>query len=282
VKRSDKIKNIIENSGNDFHLRVADFMRSKGWDVKIGPYYNDRATNKSREVDIIALKGIKVAEHFYNQTEGLFILRLFIECKNLPNPNVLWFVPKNMESAKELAKDNSILRSAGDWIFLNSSAQQPRTHHYLNEGSVMKLGAKTGNTDFLYEAMNGCLNAMIFYKEHQRLETPNVINFPMIVVNNFENLHKRVSESESGYESLTENFQMEVDYSFSDREGKPKTKYFLLDVVSGDKLEEFLESLEKNDIQILKNQLQETLMQQARENTFHNRQNRDDPFNTYF
>ncbi len=280
MKRKDKIKEIIKNSGNDFHLNIADFLSSRGWTVVISPYYNDPATNKPREIDIIATREINVRENFYNKRDSSFILRLFIECKHLPNSNVLWFMPKNTESAKELVIDNNVLRRADDGLLTNFSVRPPKTHHYLDEEKVMKLSAKTGNTDLLYEAMNSCLNALIFYKEHQHLNTANVIDLPVIVVNSFENLHKRNSENQDGYEDVTRNFQMEVDYSFSDKEGKPKTKYFLLDVVSGDKLEDFLRLLDECDVEILKNNLQEILFEQARSNSAYesHRRREDDAF----
>ena len=52
-KSRDKIQEIIEASGNNFHASVIKFLREKEWFVLISPYYNDYATDKAREIDIL-------------------------------------------------------------------------------------------------------------------------------------------------------------------------------------------------------------------------------------
>lgn len=254
MKHIDKIKNIIQNSGNDFHQQVANLLRGQGWNVKLSPYYNDPATNKPREIDIVALKKYDVSDIF-NRNSCSLTLRLFIECKYVKDENVLWFEAKDMENATKLAKNNSILRGLEDCNLQDTSTIPNKIHHYTREDDVMKLGSKKGNYDPLYEGMNGCLNATVFNTQHLVSVSPNTIDFPIIAVDNFKNLYKRNLNNENGYEDIVDNFQMEVNYSFIDKQGKPATKYFLLDIVNGDKLQDFLDMLDKNDIQILKNQL---------------------------
>lgn len=277
MKSNDKVKEIIKNSGNDFHLKVADFLRSQKWEVKVSPYYNDPATNKPREIDIVALKKYEVRDGFNQDVESLTI-RLFVECKYIKDINVLWFEQKDAESATELAKDNSIMRGLEDCNLQDTSTLPHKIHHYLQGNEVMKLGSKTGNIDPLYEGMNGCLNALVFYKEHQYSGIPNTIDFPIITVDNFKNLHKRNSSNNRGYEEISDNFQMEVNYSFTDRQNKPATKYFLLDIINGDKLENFLDMLGKNDVQIMKNQL----AWQVRRNSFERTKNEHNSFDPYY
>lgn len=254
MKSIDKVQNIIENSGNDFHLWVANFLRERGWEVKTSPYYNDLVTNKSREIDIVALKKYEVSDRF-SEGLGSFALRLFVECKYIKDANVIWFEKKDMEAARELARDNSILSGLDDHYLQNVSIIPHEIHHYVQENEVMKLGAKSGNADPLYEAMSGCLSATVFYTEHRYVGTPNTIDFPLIAVDSFKNLHRRDAGYADGYRDISDNFQLEVDYSFPDKQGRSATKYFLLDIVSKDKVQDFLELLDKNDIQILRNQL---------------------------
>ena len=189
MANKDKIQEIIEKSGNDFHLEVAAFLRLQGWEVEVSPYYNDPATSKAREIDIVALKKYSAKDWFSGNSDE-FALRLFIECKYIKDANVLWFEKKDVESAVKLAKDNSILRDLEYHGLQDVSTLPPKIHHYIQEGEVMRLGSKAGNTDPLYEAMNGCLNAMIFYKEHQYSGISNTIDFPIIAVDSFNNLHK--------------------------------------------------------------------------------------------
>lgn len=257
----EKIKGIIQNSGNDFHLKIADFLRSLGWETKVSPYYNDPATNKPREIDIVALKKYEVGGRLSRDTEELLAMRLFIECKYIKDANVLWFERKDAESAIELAKDNSILRSLEDCNLQDTSTLPVKCHHYLQGSEVMKLWSKTGNSDPLYEGMNGCLNATVFYKEYQYSGIPNIIDFPVIAINNAKNLYKRSLSDPKGYEEILDNFQMEVNYSFIDRRSKPVTRYFLIDIVHGEKFEDFLMMLEKNDVQIMLRQLEWQLHQ---------------------
>lgn len=52
----DKVQELIDQSGNNFHTKVATWLIDNGWHVTISPYYMDYATNKSREIDLVAEK----------------------------------------------------------------------------------------------------------------------------------------------------------------------------------------------------------------------------------
>lgn len=254
TKDEDKIQEIIRKSGHDLHLAVVNSLRSQGWIVKVSPYYNDPLTNKPREIDIVAHKKYEASYRTGRNPES-FILELFIECKYLPTPNVLWFEEKDVKSATALAKDNPILCDLEDSALRDTSTIPNKQHHYLQQESVMKLSGKTGNTDPFYEGMNGCLNAMICELEHQHLDGVGVIVFPVIVLDSFKNLYRRDSSKTNGHGDIKGNFQMEVNYPFPDKKGNSVSRYFLIDVVSLGNLPNFLESLESNDVQILKGNL---------------------------
>ena len=80
----DKVKGIIEKSGNTFHCKVLKYLQEKSWTVLISPYYNDNVSSKPREIDLIAEKAFKATD-----SRGEFIgtvnVKLFIECKYIPH-----------------------------------------------------------------------------------------------------------------------------------------------------------------------------------------------------
>lgn len=63
-KAKDKIQEIIEGSGNNFHASVIKFLREKEWTVLISPYYNYYATDKAREIDEIVEHDIRKTIEF--------------------------------------------------------------------------------------------------------------------------------------------------------------------------------------------------------------------------
>lgn len=237
-------------------------MRANGWEVKSSPYYNDPATNKPREIDIVAKKKIRVVDRA-GDNEHHIVVELFIECKHISSSNVLWFEHKNMPAATQLAKNNHILRRVEDVDLTVASTYPPLHHHYLREEGVAKRWDKNGHSDPLYEAMNGVLNGQIFFQDHHLPGERYVVDFPIIVVDSYTNLHKRDLTNSSGYTDITKNFQIEVDYSYTDKDRKSKTGYFLVDVVDKAGLGAFLADLETSDFKILKTRLASDLLQSA-------------------
>lgn len=248
----------MEQSGNDFHYEVADFLETNGWPTQRSPYYVDLATQKSREIDIIARRRYQLRDIFgHNQAE--ILIRLFIECKYL-KPNVavaLNFVPKDVHAARDLAKNNNILRP-GDEHFLGDRSQQfSPVHHYIDCEEVVKNWACGGSEDILYKGWEQALHAMIYYQHHQH-EHIYAIDYPVIMVSSFKNVSRRdwINKSSS---PVLEDFQIAVDYSypiFSKTGEMPSvTKYFLIDVVSFQNLSSFLDKLQKNDTVILMERL---------------------------
>lgn len=249
--KTDKITELIRKSGNDFHLVIADFLESKGWIVSISPYFNDPATGKPREIDIIANKEIQVRDEYYGQ-KGILKIQLFIECKYVNSNLLVWKRPKNITKAEDMVKGIYLLKG------LHFDRNTQPFHHYLLPNEVIKLGAKEGKTDVIYEGMNGSLNALIFFRENYN-NSFYTINYPIIVVNSFDKVFNRNIKEKNGYKVVEENQQLEIDYSFLDKDSKSKTEYFLLDIVSQDKLENFLKIIEENDLVLLRMGLREKL-----------------------
>lgn len=241
----DKIKEIIEESGHDLHFRIADSLSAQGWNVQVSPYYNDPVKNIPREIDIVAIK-----THTIGNGIDPLVYRLFIECKYIKGDNVIWFRKKDREKATLLAKDNEILRDQEDHYLEDQSFRPPKAHHYLKDDQVMKLSSKKGDKDPFYDGMNGSLHALLFYQESQY--TSYAIDLPMIVVDSFNNLHRRDGSNPEGHTAITDNFQMEVDYIYINRQEKPVARYFLIDVVNESTLIDFLEMVESSEANVLK------------------------------
>jgi hypothetical protein len=260
IQVKDKIQKIIEKSGHNFHLQVSDLLREAGWGVVDSPYYNDPDRDKAREIDIIATKEYIVSDDaFFNKNKEKMIIKLFIDCKYVKSPLVFWFKNKNKEKAIELAKDNPILEDKED-CYLNG-----REKHHYSEGGEVAWQWSQENQDIIADAQHKALKALIFYSEHQETEYYE-IRYPMIVVNDFTNF-ARLEKEQGSYSEIKDNFQIEVNYSYKNKEKEDITKYFLIDVVSYKLLNNFLKNFEENDIALLKNCLAWDLRLRNRQNS---------------
>ncbi|MDP3900167.1 MAG: hypothetical protein Q8Q23_03750 [bacterium] len=236
----EAIKNIIEKSGHDFHLKISKLLENDGWNIRNSPHYNDPNTNIPREIDIIAEKNFPVGNYFFGDRFPNLIVRLFIECKYIKSHIVFWFLEKDMKKAIELAKNNPILRDKDD-IYLKS---KNKTHHYIVDATVVKLFSADNKNQDLDKAINQILNATLFFSRNQNTGHYTV-NFPMIIVNSFNNFKKK-NDSQQGYEQINNNVEIEVEYT-----NQGSSEYFLIDIISEDKISTFLDYLINNDVGIL-------------------------------
>jgi hypothetical protein len=256
TKNKSAVQDIIEKSGNFFHSRVVKLLRNEGWTVLVSPHYSDNFTDKPREIDIIAEKQFKVEEFIYGWL-GTINVRLFIECKYINGDTIFWFDEKDKERATE-----RIMRDTGmEEPEKNSNIQK---HHYYTDVPVAKLFAseKSRNEDneLMNKAINQNLNATIYYRNRGDLKlitskkgyTDRVIkriSYPIIVVNSFENFHSTTMGGNEELTKITDPFQLEVNYAYTDKDRNGHSEYFLIDMVSIDKLSEFLiSSIEKLDV----------------------------------
>ena len=271
-EKEDKILNIIQKSGHTFHLKIANKLEELGWIVTNSPYYNDPDSDKAREIDIIAQKEYPVNDIYRSENPEKIIIKLFIECKYINSSTVFWLKKRNLKKAKELATDNPILDDKPD-NYLN----EMNKHHYVNNNEV-SCQWDCESKDVFAEAQHQVLKAMIFFKEYQDSEYYE-IDFPIIVINSFEQLAKK-EEAQEDYSSITDNFQLEINYSFKDKAKENITKYFLVDIVSLSLLDDFIKQLELKDVALLKGNLEFDLrMQRQRERDSENEQEENpDPY----
>lgn len=249
----DKIKGIINSSGHSFHFKVLDYLEKQGWKTVISPYYTDNLTNRTREIDLIAVKGFDVN----NSYDDNIVLKtqLFIECKYINQKTVFWFHDKNIEQTERLIvkKLNTNSPPAINNTYIHK-------HHYL-DGKVKaaKLFAdernKTPENEPFFKALNQSLNALIYFRDKgsgikiqsgHETNAKTTLNFPIIICNSFENLYQvdlSISEVPS---KIDENFQLEVNYAYVSTGGYSHNEYFLIDVVSFEKIDAFLNKIEKD------------------------------------
>jgi len=132
MAKIDEVNKIINESGNSFHCKVTNYLKEKGWCTMVSPYYMDGSTNKPREIDLIIEKAWEYTDR-WNDKYGTINIKLFIECKYIPQPNVFWFSHKDMISTRK-------------WLINNTPLPENNTfteqHHYLtSDNKVAKLFA---------------------------------------------------------------------------------------------------------------------------------------------
>lgn len=244
--QKDKIKKMIESSGNSFHYDVINFLREQDWNVLVSPYYCDNFSDKSKEVDIIAGKDI-VLKDYVNSPKMLVKVRLFIECKYVKYPIVFWFDNKDLNRAESKIINETPLKSRDG----NKLIEQ---HHYMINEEIAKLFSSDNNKeDVIFKALSQCLNSFIYYRESNfnlfpinRKPSPGLknleINYPLIICNKFENFF-RVDKKDGSYSNITSNFQLEANYAYKDFKGFNINEYFLVDIIEFGQLKDFLKDI---------------------------------------
>lgn len=239
---------LIRNSGNNFHAKVARWFADQGWHVVVSPYYMDQSLNKAREIDLIAEKVCATITNYSDRKVGDVVVRLFVECKYVPLAAVFWFADKDIEEATELLCANGVFRKRNLYT---------EKHHYLSKSpKVAKLFAtskdKQNENEPFYRALNQAFNAMVSMRgrsisipavKKQSTGRLEVLEFPVVVCNSFENMYSVDFYTDSTPSKILENFQLEVRYAYFDHAQNQRDEYFLLDFVEFDKLNELSESV---------------------------------------
>ena len=252
-----QVHDLIATSGNTLHKKVTQLLKSHGWRVTVSPYYLDQVSEKAREIDLIAEKTWPYGDQ-HPESRGSIAIRLFIECKYIPNETVFWFAEKDSEAALRLVCSTGLFRKSAYWT---------GDHHYLSGSSrVAKLfesrGKKSGGgggnqappeSDPFYKALNQVLNGMIYLRESSvtRLRGPqsheqvtHVLDFPVIACNSFANFYAVNLDCDDDPAQLANRFLLEVQYAYRDRSGARRDDYYLVDVVDSRKIEDFLSALD--------------------------------------
>lgn len=240
---------IVNRSGNNFHSKVARFFRDNDWNIMLSPYYVDPATDRAREIDLIAEKLFFVKHRHYEQHIGTIRLRLHIECKFIKQKTVFWFDGLDETQAKNWISRNT--------LFNTDERVAPR-HHYSGAmaNQVAKLFATDENKDVesdpIFKALNQCLNGLVNSRGAKPLaESPDhltclkTVEYPVIICSNFEGLFFRTRVVGPGdIETMEDNFLIEINYAYRGANSNTQREYFLVDVVDFRRLGTFISALE--------------------------------------
>lgn len=245
----EQVTTLINSSGNSFHAKVAQRFKELGWDITISPYYMDQSQDKAREIDLIAERSFPV-HRYHHEYLGEIVIRLYIECKYIPAHAVFWFSDKDKVAAEQLVC--SFGRFRKDNFHTNE-------HHYIAQSArVAKLfaseNAKEQETEAIYKALNQVLNARVSM-QHQVSSRRRILLFmeyPVIVCSSFSHIFGLDFFRTGEPTPVTENFQLEVQYAYYNRQGNPKNDYFLIDFVEFDQLDSFDKAVE-DDVKAAKN-----------------------------
>ena len=246
----DEVSDLVRNSGNNFHAKVARWLSGNDWHVVVSPYYLDQTQNKAREIDLIAEKLWPVKNVFGRPMDDV-AMRLFIECKFVPSHTVFWFADKDQDSAQDLVCASGSFRADNMYT---------KRHHYLAHSSkVAKLFAtsasKAQENEPFYKALNQALNAMVSMRGQpvsipalkRSGKTPRVIiELPVVVCSSFDQIYSVDFHTESNPELIKDNFQLEVRYAYIDRYNNQRDDYFLLDFVEFSQLEKFAKGIDED------------------------------------
>lgn len=245
-----KVSDLIENSGNSFHVKVAQWFIQNGWEVTVSPYYMDQSQGKAREIDLVAVKRWPVDNMFGRQTGAYIGVRLFIECKYIPSDLtvVFWLADKDKEKAEQLVCTTTPFRKDNAYT---------ERHHYIveNHDRVAKLFAtnkgKAPENDPVYKALNQVLNGMISLRDNQeslksRKPIELLLEFPVVVCSSLKTVYSTDFDRNSTPKQLDKNFQLEVRYAYLDRQQHPNDEYFLIDFVEHGKLGDFIKEVEQD------------------------------------
>ena len=165
----DNFKDLIEQSGNNFHLEIVNLLRKNGWETEVSPYYYDDVDDKPREIDILAKKPIFVLK---GQEKPTYNVYLFIECKNLKEEVVFW--------PDDLNKDKSV-------VFLNKIDPY---YFYEIEGSNSYVEIMD-NIPFRFETKNWVWDMRDWYLNIENINSPVIYDTGKDDIKKYEQISKK-------------------------------------------------------------------------------------------
>lgn len=245
-----EVLKLVSESGNNFHAKVARWMQADGWHVAVSPYYMDQTQNKAREIDLVAEKLWPVTDH-WGRSIGDVAVRLFIECKFIPSYSVFWFTDKEMGAAENLVCSSGVFRASNTYT---------KKHHYLAQSPrvakvfAASVGRATDNDPY-YKALNQVLNAMVSMRGGQvavpalrerRCAPIALLEFPVVVCSSFQQIYGVDFFADSKPQQVKDNFQLEIQYAYLDRQGAHRNEHLLLDFVEFDQLKTFAAAIEED------------------------------------
>jgi hypothetical protein len=240
-------EDIARNSGISFNCQVATWFRKAGWAVQLSPYYVDRSTDKSREIDMLVEKSMRIPAPYGGRPKFLHV-RLYVECKYVDRNVVFWFDRPDEDRTLKL------LESTGVFPPRNSYT---REHRYVEKGTqVAKLFATEHSRGDSEEPIFRTINQVLTGFFHSRGRPQLVVDepegdvvrlhYPVVVCSSFSKFFKTTVTWQEQPAPLTDRFLLEVDYSYIvNNTGANKLEFCLIDFVAFDGLQGFVDRLAK-------------------------------------
>lgn len=236
-----KLQELIKKSGNNLHAEVAQLLENLGWEVDISSYYHDDTADKPREIDIVASKQIVTSSPGIG--EGRFRLFLFIECKYFKEGVAFRMYDNNPKDSASAI----IFHNMSEDILDERNTNLKKMHHYVRVPSIAKLyDSKESNE--IFNSITGAVKSLLFFKE-QRNEKG--LYYPLVVYDGIDGLYPIRNNDLAKLESVEplENLVFGLNYSYrSAANNRLNTRYFCVDFVNKNKLGEFLEMIEKQEV----------------------------------
>ena len=243
------INELFDNTKNWANLenKFVKILKSFWWTIKENIPYLDPVTDKQRELDILAIKTYLVWEnnHWINKPE-LLEMRLFIDCKNLPNGLGLYVHNVDKENLYEAFLNKPIYSRLYDNYFqMNQDLPSiVKEHRFFTKKKIVYKSSNNDDRSIWIQWTNQILHAMhsTFYSSSAYWN----IDYPIIAVNKLTDIAIE-SEEDGSREFASDNMLYWINYIV-----KPNKKHYIVDIVGLDKLEQFLEWLDK-EFEWLKN-----------------------------
>ncbi len=253
-----ELKEAIKNSGNNLHSEIVEFLEKLEWQVELSVYYCDDITDKPREIDIIAIKKFSIYDGKCPE-KYKFSVCLIIECKNFKNEIVFRVQQNNIQDNTEAIIFQE--HNMGMQEILNKSSLK-QNHHYLSTDKIAKLyDASDKKTEgLIFEAITQPIKSLIFLKTRTQEKT---IFYPFVVYKGIQGFYTidKPDYRDEYLDSLepTKNVIFSLKYSYKILNPSPMTlfssNYFCIDFVYQEKFGEYVNMIEKFEIEEIKKYL---------------------------
>ncbi|MDA2936477.1 hypothetical protein MYX06_04635 [Patescibacteria group bacterium AH-259-L05] len=233
----EELKKIIQNSGNNLHMRVVDKLEALGWDVDLNSYYYDDTAGKPREIDIVASRLYLINDSFQNPVDS-FKIYFFIECKYFSKD--ICFRLHKVEDRKKI--DAIILWGLNKDEVLRSGLAQK--HHYLLESDLaIVYDTIPKNQNKIFNALTQPVKSLSFFKERRPTKA---FYYPIVVYDGIPGVYYMESITDlNDLDSLRREsiLTFGVNYSYkSVVSDELNTQYFCIDFIHFNKLKYFLDN----------------------------------------
>jgi len=240
----DTINSLITNHWNKFMIKVSNYLKEQGRDVTISPYYIDIATDKSRELDIVATKKRKVWGGDRDEFKSFEIeSRLFIECKYIDKDFVAWIIPKDENKIDSLLLQQSITRTLSYSSYEKTLPTFLTKHHYKTKQYLINdFSCKDNNKNAMKDWINQCLHGFIYFKDDHKGHSRYSIDYPIVMVNSLDKTYLTDWWDDDSAQA-DKNLLYQINYSYENK-GSRITEDFLIDIVSFELIDDFLNDIE--------------------------------------